>query len=95
MFYGSLAEKQTVNISDINPSVFERLMDYIYAGAVDFDAMHNIEELLELYYCAEKYMIDSLHQQCVSYFGQNIKPHNATSADGPQCSGYVIKQSVH
>ncbi|XP_058176953.1 kelch-like protein 41a [Anopheles ziemanni] len=76
MFYGSLAEKQTVRIEDIKPSVFERLMDYIYAGIIDFEEFQNIEELLELYYCAEKYMIDSLHQQCVSYFAQNITPHN-------------------
>ncbi|XP_041782751.1 uncharacterized protein LOC121599200 isoform X1 [Anopheles merus] len=76
MFYGALAEMQTVQIADINSRVFERMLDYIYVGAVDFDGIQNIEELLELYYCAEKYMIDSLHEKCVNYFGKNIKPNN-------------------
>ncbi|XP_050070083.1 kelch-like protein 20 [Anopheles maculipalpis] len=76
MFYGALAEKQTVKIADIKSRVFERMLDYIYVGTIDFESVHNIEELLELYYCAEKYMIDSLHEKCVSYFGKNIKPNN-------------------
>uniref|UniRef100_A0A182LVP1 BTB domain-containing protein n=1 Tax=Anopheles culicifacies TaxID=139723 RepID=A0A182LVP1_9DIPT len=76
MFYGALAEKQTVKIADIQPRVFERMLDYIYVGSIDFDGIQNIEELLELYYCAEKYMIDSLHEKCVTYFGKNIKPNN-------------------
>lgn len=76
MFYGALAEKQTVKIADIRPCVFERMLDFIYVGTVDFDAIANIEETLELYYCAQKYMIDSLHKQCVNYFGNNIKPNN-------------------
>uniref|UniRef100_A0A182YE52 BTB domain-containing protein n=1 Tax=Anopheles stephensi TaxID=30069 RepID=A0A182YE52_ANOST len=76
MFYGALAEKQTVKIADIKPLVFERMLDYIYVGTIDFESVQNIEELLELYYCAEKYMIDSLHEKCVSYFGKNIKPNN-------------------
>ncbi|XP_052861823.1 BTB/POZ domain-containing protein 6-A isoform X1 [Anopheles cruzii] len=76
MFYGALAEKQTVHIADIKQNVFECMLEYIYAGSIDFDGMTNIEELLELYYCAEKYMIDSLHKKCVNYFGKNIKPNN-------------------
>lgn len=76
MFYGSLAEKQTVKIADIRPCVFERLLDFIYTGRTDFDDVLHIEELLELYYCAQKYMIDSLHKQCVNYFGRSIKPNN-------------------
>uniref|UniRef100_A0A182QR42 BTB domain-containing protein n=1 Tax=Anopheles farauti TaxID=69004 RepID=A0A182QR42_9DIPT len=76
MFYGALAEKQMVKIADIKPNVFERMLEYIYVGAIDFDGVQNIEELLELYYCAEKYMIDSLHEKCVNYFGKNIKPNN-------------------
>ncbi|XP_035793052.1 uncharacterized protein LOC118467104 [Anopheles albimanus] len=76
MFYGALAEKQMVNIADIKPSVFELMLEYIYAGAIDFGNMQNIEEVLELYYCAEKYMINSLHKRCVNYFGKNIKPNN-------------------
>ncbi|XP_052903147.1 uncharacterized protein LOC128310526 [Anopheles moucheti] len=76
MFYGALAEKQTVKIADIKSRVFERMLEYIYVGSIDFDGIQNIEELLELYYCAEKYMIDSLHEKCVSYFGKNINPNN-------------------
>lgn len=76
MFYGSLAEKQTVKIADIRPIVFERMLDFIYVGTVDFDHILHIEEILELYYCAQKYMIDSLHKQCVNYFGKSIKPNN-------------------
>ncbi|XP_055530983.1 kelch-like protein 28 isoform X2 [Wyeomyia smithii] len=76
MFYGSLAEKQTVKIADIRSCVFERLLDFIYVGSINFDGVLQIEEILELYYCAQKYMIDSLHKQCVNYFGKNIKPNN-------------------
>ncbi|XP_058832646.1 actin-binding protein IPP-like isoform X2 [Topomyia yanbarensis] len=76
MFYGSLAEKQTVKIADIRPCVFERMLDFIYVGTIDFDKVFQIEEILELYYCAQKYMIDSLHKQCVNFFGKNIKPNN-------------------
>ncbi|XP_053679552.1 uncharacterized protein LOC128730526 [Anopheles nili] len=76
MFYGALAEKQTVKIADIKSKVFERMLNYIYIGSIEFDCIENIEEMLELYYCAEKYMIDSLHEKCVNYFGKNIKPNN-------------------
>ncbi|XP_055623112.1 BTB/POZ domain-containing protein 6 [Toxorhynchites rutilus septentrionalis] len=76
MFYGSLAEKQTVKIADIRPSVFERMLDFIYIGTIDFENILQIEEILELYYCARKYMIDCLHKQCVNYFGNSINPNN-------------------
>ncbi|XP_055596385.1 kelch-like protein 25 [Uranotaenia lowii] len=76
MFYGALAEKQTVKISDIRAGVFERMLDFVYTGQIDFDIILHIEEVLELYYCAQKYMIDSLHKLCVNFFGNNIKPNN-------------------
>ncbi|XP_058457252.1 uncharacterized protein LOC131434516 [Malaya genurostris] len=76
MFYGSLAEKQTVKIADIRPCVFESLLDFVYVGLINLEKAFQIEEILELYYCAQKYMIESLHKQCVNFFGKNIKPNN-------------------
>lgn len=60
MFYGPLAEKSCIEIPDINYDVFESMIKFIYTDNINESMSTNIEYLIELYYCAEKYLINDL-----------------------------------
>lgn len=63
MFYGPLAECNCIVISDITVDAFQKMILFIYTDEVDMTKT-TIEDLLELYYCAEKYLIDELSLKC-------------------------------
>ncbi|KAG4068871.1 hypothetical protein HA402_005019 [Bradysia odoriphaga] len=63
MFYGPLAECQCIVISDINVDAFQKMIMFIYTDEVDMTDT-SVDELVELYYCAEKYLIDELLLKC-------------------------------
>ncbi|CAD5234280.1 unnamed protein product [Bursaphelenchus xylophilus] len=68
---------ETVEVPDINPSAFRKMIDFIYN---DFDPKsvhltdHNVMEVL---YAAKKYAIDALVDECVRYLLNDLTPFNA------------------
>ncbi|XP_017867104.1 PREDICTED: BTB/POZ domain-containing protein 6-A [Drosophila arizonae] len=60
MFYGPLQELEPeIEIHDISAPIFKVLLEYIYTGSVDYECMQ-LEAAIELYYAAEKYLLDQL-----------------------------------
>ncbi|KAH8398990.1 hypothetical protein KR222_009201 [Zaprionus bogoriensis] len=62
MFYGPMQELEPepeIEIHDISAPIFKVLLEYIYAGSVDYECLQ-LEECIELYYAAEKYLLDGL-----------------------------------
>lgn len=65
MFYGPISEVASfVEILDMSLEMFQLLILYIYKGSIDF---HNLtlEETIELYYGAEKYLLNDLKAECL------------------------------
>lgn len=61
MFYGPLATQQEdtqrpIAIVDVSAKIFRAMLDYVYTDEVDWNTLTHYD-LLELYYCAEKYLI--------------------------------------
>lgn len=63
IFFSSTAEKHAVRVEDIRRKVFNKMLDFIYTGK--FDSNITIHEVLELYYCAQKYIIEGLEKSCI------------------------------
>ncbi|XP_030387317.1 BTB/POZ domain-containing protein 9 [Scaptodrosophila lebanonensis] len=60
MFYGPLQENEPqIEIHDISAEIFKVLIEYIYTGSVDYECLQ-LEACIELYYAAEKYLLDQL-----------------------------------
>ncbi|KAJ6646814.1 Speckle-type POZ protein-like B [Pseudolycoriella hygida] len=79
MFYGPLAECDCIAISDINVEAFQRMIMFIYTDEVDVTET-TIEDLLELYYCAEKYLIDELVVKCCQLIKSSLNYQNILHA---------------
>ena len=64
MFYGGMSttNETTIKITDISASAFSRFIDYAYTGEVlhGEDEDQKLQDLLELYYCGQKYLVDDL-----------------------------------
>lgn len=60
MFYGPFSAANQVNlpvkIVDISPKIFRAMIKFIYTEKLDWDNFSNFD-LLELYYCFDKYLI--------------------------------------
>ncbi|XP_069685573.1 BTB/POZ domain-containing protein 6-A-like [Periplaneta americana] len=69
-FYGSIAEKDPVELLDIEPDAFKKLLQYIYTHRVDIISS---EEALELIKVAHKYWLSDLIEICVVYYLDNLK----------------------
>lgn len=70
MLYGPMAEVTPIVISDIEPEVFQLLLNFIYKDKVTINSLENACGLL---YAAKKYMIPYLAEICLKYI------ENATS----------------
>lgn len=79
MFYGPLAECKCIVISDINVEAFQKMIMFIYTDEVDMTDT-NIEDLVELYYCAEKYLIDELLVKCCQLIKCTLNYQNILKA---------------
>ncbi|XP_069685962.1 uncharacterized protein [Periplaneta americana] len=64
-FYGPIAEKDPVELSDIEPGVFKKMLQFIYSHQVD---IVSIEEASDLIKVAHKYSIYDLIKVCVAYY---------------------------
>lgn len=72
MFYGQFAESseyvldESVKITDVTFETLEKFVEYIYTGDLNLSNVNSIRDcLMELSYCAQKYMIDDLRKKCV------------------------------
>jgi speckle-type POZ protein len=61
-----------VEISDISPTVFKELLQFIYTGQCKFEDM--AEELL---FAADKYQLDGLKGMCENHLLVNLNVDNA------------------
>ncbi|XP_050361959.1 BTB/POZ domain-containing protein 3-like [Nymphalis io] len=73
MFYGPLSTNEVITITDIEPNIFQLLLNYIYTDKVD---IHSIEESYDLMYAARKYMLDYLTEICIAYIESNMSIDN-------------------
>lgn len=79
MFYGPLAECKCIVISDINVDAFQKMIMFIYTDDVDMTET-TIDDLMELYYCAEKYLIDELLTKCCQLIKCTLNYQNILQA---------------
>lgn len=78
MFYGGMAEKNDpIQIRDVQPDAFKALLEYIYTDRVN---LGSFELACELCYCAKKYMLPSLVEECMQYLWFDLSPKIACRA---------------
>ncbi|XP_034949560.1 BTB/POZ domain-containing protein 6-B-like [Chelonus insularis] len=78
MFYGSIPETaNSIPIPDVHPETFKTLLKYIYTDKVE---LKSFELTYKLIYCSEKYMLQYLVEQCVTYLSSHLSPHNVCEA---------------
>ncbi|XP_070378266.1 BTB/POZ domain-containing protein 6-B-like [Dermacentor albipictus] len=74
MFYGQLAEKDTVVITDLHPDGFYGLLKYVYAGGARIE---NCFEALHTHAAAEKYLFEELTSACLAYLRKHVDAKEA------------------
>ncbi|XP_014238626.1 BTB/POZ domain-containing protein 2-like isoform X1 [Trichogramma pretiosum] len=78
MFYGAMAEKNDpIPIRDVQPEAFKALMEYIYTDRVD---LGSFELACELCYCAKKYMLPFLVEECTKFLWSDLSLKKACRA---------------
>ncbi|KAJ8687183.1 hypothetical protein QAD02_022977 [Eretmocerus hayati] len=78
MFYGTMAEKNDpIPIRDVQPEAFKALMEYIYTDKVD---LGSFELACELCYCAKKYMLPFLVEECTKFLWSDLSLKKACRA---------------
>ncbi|KYN34644.1 BTB/POZ domain-containing protein 2 [Trachymyrmex septentrionalis] len=78
MFFGGMAEKNDpIPIRDVQPEAFKALLEYIYTDKVE---LGSFELACELCYCAKKYMLPSLVEECTKYLWCDLSPKKACRA---------------
>ncbi|XP_012215292.1 BTB/POZ domain-containing protein 6-B [Linepithema humile] len=78
MFFGGMAEKNDpIPIKDVQPEAFKTLLEYIYTDKVE---LGSFELACELCYCAKKYMLPSLVEECTKYLWSDLSPKKACRA---------------
>lgn len=84
MFYGPMAVTNKSNglcikIEDINLDIFQMMLMYIYTDEIDV-AHATVEDLIELSYCADKYLIAGLLDKCVALIKSSLRHANILKA---------------
>ncbi|XP_075166708.1 uncharacterized protein LOC142238866 isoform X2 [Haematobia irritans] len=80
MFYGPISEKQNViEILDMSYDIFKLMIVYIYKGSLDFCTL-SLEETIELYYGAEKYLLNDLKLECLEAIQLKLRFSNILAA---------------
>ncbi|XP_072936735.1 BTB/POZ domain-containing protein 6-A-like [Epargyreus clarus] len=73
MFYGPLSSSDDISITDIEPEIFQLLLNYIYTDKVEITS---IDEAYELLYVSRKYLLENLTEICISYIQSNMTVDN-------------------
>lgn len=78
MFFGGMAEKNDpIPIRDVQPEAFKAFLQYIYTDRVE---LGSFELACELCYCAKKYMLPCLVEECTKYLWSDLSPKKACRA---------------
>ncbi|XP_076245243.1 uncharacterized protein LOC143185844 [Calliopsis andreniformis] len=78
MFFGGIPEtNDPIPIRDVQPEAFKALLEYIYTDRVN---LGSFELACELCYCAKKYMLPSLVEECTTYLWADLSPKKACRA---------------
>ncbi|KAJ0181908.1 hypothetical protein K1T71_002630 [Dendrolimus kikuchii] len=73
MFYGPLSSNENIEITDIQPDIFQLLINYIYTDTVE---LTSVEQAFELLYASRKYLLEQLSDMCIAYIQANISVDN-------------------
>lgn len=73
MFYGPLSSDEDILITDIQPDIFQLILNYIYTDTVEICA---VDQAFELLYASRKYMLEHLTDMCIEYILANISVDN-------------------
>ncbi|XP_006793453.1 BTB/POZ domain-containing protein 6-B-like [Neolamprologus brichardi] len=74
MFYGDLAEEQSViQIPDVEPAAFLILLKYMYSDEIELEA----DTVLATLYAAKKYIVPALARACVAFLETSLEAKNA------------------
>ncbi|EDV98357.1 uncharacterized protein LOC6568783 [Drosophila grimshawi] len=82
MFYGPLQQLEPepeIEIPDISAPIFKVLLESIYTGCVDYECMQ-LEACIELYYAAEKYLLDQLITDSLAAIRRKLRFSNVLPA---------------
>nr|CAD7571852.1 unnamed protein product [Timema californicum] len=76
MCFGLLAEKNCINVPDLEPQIFNILLEYMYTDSLK---LKSIDEASGVLYASKKYMMPHLSCLCREYITDNIRPSNVLS----------------
>ncbi|CAG2066375.1 unnamed protein product, partial [Timema podura] len=76
MCFGLLAEKNCINVPDLEPQIFNILLEYMYADSLK---LKSVDEASGVLYASKKYMMPHLSCLCREYITNNIRPSNVLS----------------
>lgn len=76
MLRSDMVEGKTgiVKIEDMNDSVFEQFLHYLYTGKL---LGLTVDSAISLYEAGDKYAVESLKKECACYLIDNLTPENA------------------
>lgn len=66
----SLDASNSVKITDVSYEAFELFLNYLYTGELDDGS--SVDRLMELSYCAQKYLIEDMRKQCSKKLGEYL-----------------------
>lgn len=74
MFNGNFKESslEEIEVNDVEPDIFLEILRFIYCRKVHL----KVENVLEIFGHAQKYMLDELRQQSIEFFEKNIASDN-------------------
>lgn len=101
MLFGPMSTTDdAVVIEDIDPSIFEMLLSYIYTDDVEI----TVDDVMPCLYAARKYMLDGLVRLCADFLSQHITEENVCLIHqqaclyqldqlSARCFAYIIKKA--
>ncbi|XP_014239524.1 BTB/POZ domain-containing protein 2-like isoform X2 [Cimex lectularius] len=66
-------DKNQISIKDVEPSAFERFLEFIYYKTVNFNSVKEAAELLDI---ADRFLIEDLKDLCEGYIGRTVNYSN-------------------
>ncbi|KAG6459321.1 hypothetical protein O3G_MSEX011304 [Manduca sexta] len=95
MFYGPMSKDEDIEVTDIQPDIFQLMVNYIYTDNVEIS---NIEQAFELLYASRKYLLEHLTEICITYIKANLSVDNVIEVlnypdymHGKQLISYSLK----
>lgn len=74
MFFGGLADdKDVIEVPDVEPVAFHAMLKYLYCDEI---ALEN-DNVLATLYCAKKYIVPHLAQECIKFLENSLTAKNA------------------